>query len=60
VVDIKVSLAKFYIAEQDARVVTVPPGRIVTAMVRTTDGRADVFGLVFDDTQTVEVLNRTG
>jgi hypothetical protein len=26
VVDIKVFLAKFYIVEQDARVVTVPPG----------------------------------
>jgi hypothetical protein len=29
-------------------------------MVWTTDGLAGVFGLVFDDTQTVEVLNRTG
>jgi hypothetical protein len=41
-------------------VVTVRSGGIVTAMVRTTDGLADVFGLVFDNTQTVEVLVRSG
>jgi hypothetical protein len=58
VVDIEVSLAKFY--EQGARVGIVRPGRIVTAMVRTTNGLANVFGLVFDDTQTVEVLVRSG
>jgi hypothetical protein len=61
VVDIKVSVAKFYIVEQGARVVTVRPGGIVTAMVRTTDGLAIVFGLVFqvDDMQTVKVLVRS-
>jgi hypothetical protein len=40
--------------------VTVRPRGIVTAMVRTTDSDArlaDVFGLVFDNTQTVEVLD---
>jgi hypothetical protein len=51
---------KLYIVEQGARVVTVRSGGIVTAMVRTTDGLADVFGLVFDNTQTVEVLVRSG
>jgi hypothetical protein len=61
VVDIKVFLAKFYIVEQGARVVTVRTGGIVTVMVRTTNGLADIFGLVFGtNTQTVEVLVCTG
>jgi hypothetical protein len=51
VVDTKGYAAQFYEVEQGICAVVVRPDGIVAAMVRTTDGLAHAFGLVFDNTQ---------